>query len=250
MNALCVSWFSAGVSSAVATKLAIQDVDKIIYLHIDDQHEDTLRFVGDCEKWFGKKIEVVRPKYRNVERAILAAGGKGYVNGPGGAACTRLLKRRTRQQWELDHRDCNLTYVWGLDRTELDRAERIEDGMSNTLHRFPLIDENMDKEDAHQLLRASGIKRPAMYDLGYQNNNCVGCVKGGMAYWNQIRIDFPKVFQARAALERRVGHSCIKGVFLDELEPSRGRSKPPIVEECGIFCELLAIKDELASKES
>ena len=45
-----VSWFSAGVSSAVATKLAIDDIDQIIYTHIDDQHPDTMRFVKDCGK--------------------------------------------------------------------------------------------------------------------------------------------------------------------------------------------------------
>lgn len=31
-----------------------------------------------------------------------------------------------------------------------------------------------------------------MYDLGYANNNCIGCVKGGIGYWNKIRIDFPE----------------------------------------------------------
>ena len=53
-----------------------------------------------------------------------------------------------------------------------------------------------------------GIKRPIMYDLGYSNNNCIGCVKGGMGYWNKIREDFPEVFQARAKLEREIGRSC------------------------------------------
>lgn len=52
-----ISWFSAGVSSAVATKLAINQIDKIIYTHIDDQHPDSLRFIEECEQWFGKKIE-------------------------------------------------------------------------------------------------------------------------------------------------------------------------------------------------
>lgn len=59
-----------------------------------------------------------------------------------------------------------------------------------------------------------------MYDLGYPNNNCVGCVKGGMGYWNKIRVDFPEVFERRARQEREIGHSCIKGVFLDELDPN------------------------------
>ena len=44
-----VSWFSAGVSSAVATKLAIGQIDKVFYIHVDDQHPDTLRFVKERE---------------------------------------------------------------------------------------------------------------------------------------------------------------------------------------------------------
>ena len=76
------------------------------------------------------------------------------------------------------------------------------------------------KEDTHAILNRLGIRRPAMYDLGYQNNNCIGCVKGGMGYWNKIRKDFPEVFERRAKLEREIEHSCIKGVFLDELDLS------------------------------
>lgn len=83
-----------------------------------------------------------------------------------------------------------------------------------------------------------GVKRPVMYDMGYNNNNCIGCVKGNMGYWNAIRKDFPEVFDRMAKLEREVGHSCIRGVFLDELEPERGRPQKVIVAECGIACEL------------
>ena len=91
------------------------------------------------------------------------------------------------------------------------------------------------------ILKASGIKRPAMYDLGYQNNNCIGCVKGGMGYWNKIRVDFPDMFAARNKLERLIGYSIIKGAYLDELDPERGRKEGPIVEECGIMCELMSL---------
>ena len=104
-----------------------------------------------------------------------------------------------------------------------------------------LIERGIGKAEAHEILRASGIKRPAMYELGYHNNNCVGCVKGGMGYWNKIRVDFPDVFEARAKLEREVGASCINGVYLDELDPERGRHDGPIVDDCGIMCELQSL---------
>jgi len=239
---LRVSWFSAGVSSAVATKLAIAEIDQIIYTHIDDQHPDTMRFVRDCEIWFGKPVHILQSPYRSVEAAV-RAGGSRFVNGPCGANCTRWLKRRVRQEWEARHDDAHLMYFWGMDVSERARCERLEDAMPAQEHCFPLVEQNMTKEEAHQTLRASGIKRPAMYDLGYHNNNCIGCVKGGMGYWNKIRIDFPDVFRRRAEMERRVGGSCLNGVFLDELDPNRGRQDGPICDDCGIMCELMKLKN-------
>ena len=260
---LTVSWFSAGVSSAVATWLVRDEVDRIIYTHIDDQHPDTLRFVRDCEQWFGKPVEVLQSPYKNVENALLG-NGVGYVNGPTGAPCTKLLKRRVRAEWERENRwFTSFRYVWGLDIEEtkprpprgLSRVDGIREAMPQEEHLFPLVDAGVTKADAHGILRKAGIKRPAMYDLGYRNNNCVGCVKGGKHYWNKIRVDFPEVFKARAELERKMGHTCLKKVrerpqepasadnsvllYLDELDPAAGRDDGPIVDECGIMCEIL-----------
>lgn len=234
---MIVSWFSAGCSSAVATKMATK-VDKIITIRIDDQHPDTLRFENDCAKWFGKEIESLRSRYSSVDAACRGAS---YISGPRGAACTRLLKRQVRILWEQEQTD-PLTYVWGIDYTERHRADRIIESMPNQTHIFPLIDNKISKDEAHRIIKASGIKRPAMYDLGYRNNNCVGCVKGGMGYWNKIRADFPDVFASRARLERLIGASCINGVYLDELNPISGRNDPAIEDECGILCEIMALK--------
>lgn len=82
-----------------------------------------------------------------------------------------------------------------------------------------------------------------MYDLGYPNNNCIGCFKGGMGYWNRIRKDFPEVFESRAQLERLVGYSILKEsdgtpLYLDELDPNRGDMNTEIFPDCGIMCYL------------
>jgi hypothetical protein len=108
--------------------------------------------------------------------------------------------------------------------------------MPDFQHRFPLIERGLSKQDAHGILARAGIKRPKMYDLGYHNNNCIGCVKGGKGYWNKIRVDFPDIFAARVKMERDIGRSCINGRFLDELEPNEGRHDAPISEDCGVFC--------------
>lgn len=232
---ITVSWFSAGVSSAVATKLALDQIDRIIYQHIDDQHPDTLRFVADCEKWLGKPIEIQRSPWGSVENVCRAFK---FINGVHFARCSHMLKLKMRHQWEGENGFFeNFRYVWGFDKDEAHRAERRREEMPQNEHLFPLIDAGIGKDEAHAILINVGIKRPAMYELGYHNNNCIGCVKGGKGYWNKIRIDFPEVFASRSKMERDIGRSCINGTFLDELDPEAGRKEGPIVPECGVFCE-------------
>ena len=77
-----------------------------------------------------------------------------------------------------------------------------------------------------------------MYTLGYGNNNCIGCVKGGKGYWNKIRVDFPDFFKRMSEAERVVGNSCIRNTFLDELDPNAGRTLKEIAPDCGNFCDI------------
>lgn len=234
---MIVSWFSGGVSSAVATKLIIDSIDQIIYIDIDDQHTDSMRFLRDCEKWFDRKITILKSEYKSVENVVRSTR---YINSPHGAPCTRLLKRDVRKTWEFDNLDlakkAENVYIWGLDATETGRADRLTESNPDVIHRYPLIEQSISKKTAHEILSASGIKRPKMYDMGYNNNNCIGCVKGGAGYWNAIRIDFPEVFEARAKLERLIGATCLKGVYLDELRPTVGRPQRKIDNDCGLFC--------------
>ena len=235
---LTVSYFSAGVSSAVATKLLIDEIDRIMYTHIDDQHPDTMRFVKECEAWFGKPVEIRQSPFKSVENVVRMSGF--LVNRRGGAKCTTMLKKHVRKEFEEANRGA-MRLVWGMDCNEQDRYDRLMQSMSEFEHRFPLVEQGITKTEAHQILKASGIKRPAMYDLGYHNNNCIGCIKGGMGYWNKIRVDFPEVFAARAKLERDIGFSILGRAWLDELDPERGRHEGPICEDCGIMCELMAL---------
>ena len=233
-----VSWFSCGCSSFLATWLVRDTVDEIIYTHVENQHSDSLRFLHDCEKLLNRKITILKSdNYSDIYDVFLR---QGFINSPHGAPCTALLKKAVRKKWETLHNcyDGNTTYVWGFDCTERNRADRLVNYMQLQKHEFPLIDNNLDKSDVHGYCEKLGLKRPVMYDLGYDNNNCVGCVKGGMGYWNKIRIDFPDVFDKMAKLEREIGASCINGVYLDELEPERGRKASIILPTCDIFCEI------------
>lgn len=238
MKELKVCWVSAGVSSFMAGWL-VGDVDEWIYIDIDDQHKDSMRFIKDIEKAIGKNVEILRSEqYKTVEECVLSFGGfRNPYNSF--APCTNWLKKRVRKKWESEHQDYDLTYVWGFDLKEKNRAERTIEANPQAKHEFPLIDKNLSKEEVHGLFeRTFDFKRPLMYDLGYPNNNCIGCVKGGMGYWNRIRKDFPEVFEARSILERKVGYSILRDCYLDELDPDRGNMNTEIFPDCGIMCYL------------
>ena len=218
------------------------DVDEWIYIDIKDQHPDSLRFIKDCESAIGKPIQVLRSnEYTCVDDCVRAFGG--FRNpGNGFAPCTNWMKKRVRKEWENRNKDYELIYVWGFDFKEKSRAERTVESNPQARHEFPLIDRNLSKEEVHGLFeRTFPFKRPFMYELGYPNNNCLGCTKGGMGYWNKIRKDFPDVFKSRSELERLVGHSILKDskgspIYLDELDPNRGNMNTEVFPECGIMC--------------
>jgi len=229
-----VSWFSAGVSSAVATKLSSPDL--IIYNPVADMHPDTERFIKDCEMWFGKKVTRLSGRVSTVEEACRLSACITIPNSF--TACTKHLKISVRKAWEAQNLGSHV-YVWGLDKKEVGRAESLVSRDPYNEHIFPLIDNGISKQEAHAILQKAGIKRPSMYAEGFPNANCLGCVRGGMGYWNKIRREYPAVFASRAKLERLIGHSILKEGFLDELNPNRGRKLKPIVQECGAMCEIV-----------
>ncbi len=242
-----VAWFSSGCSSFAAAYYG--KPDRIVYIDVANQHPDSMRFLRDAEKVLGREIEIIKStEYASVDDVIER---RRYINGPAGAACTLMLKKRVRQQWERDNLTGDDTYIWGYDANEKKRADRISAAQIEARNEFPLIERNLTKAECHAICGRLGLKRPVMYDMGYPNNNCIGCVKGGMGYWNRIRRDFPDVFERRARQEREIGHSCIKGVFLDELDPNRGNMMKEVMPSCGFACEAIETQmDELAEKEN
>ena len=253
-----ISWFSAGITSAVATKIALDTYDdvEIFYIHITSQHQDNSRFIAECEEWFDKKINIVSNSKGYGNQFDVAEKTK-FINGPGGARCTKELKIKTRLEVEKKYKPDNQIFGFDFSKNEINRAIRFKQQWPDTNPLFPLIenDPGLNKEECHGLIRMAGIKQPVMYDLGFPNNNCIGCFKANnRPYWAMIYRNFPDYFERMAKLERKIGATVMKEdvpeyrnekgnlvkskrVWLDELDVNKYKDMTPIVSDCGMFCQ-------------
>lgn len=243
-----IAWFSAGITSAVACKIAVESYESVelYYIHIGSAHKDNNRFILECEKWIGRKINIVTNLKGYSDQFDVIRDTK-YINGAYGARCTLELKKKVRRTLEDKLSPNNQIFGFEYSKSEINRAIRFKEQYPDTNPIYPLIDKRLTKEECAGIIASAGIELPAMYKLGYNNNNCIGCVKGKKGYWNKMRVDFPEVFDKMAKIEREVGATCIKEdvkgggsrrVYLDELDPKEGRTPNPIIPNCGMFCQV------------
>lgn len=236
MRTIC--WFSCGAASAVATKLALAEGPvEIVYCHVREEHPDNMRFKDDCEKWFGQEIKVIRnEKYNGSIYEVFEKTR--YLVGVAGAPCTRLLKKEMRKKFEQP----GDRQVFGYTLEEQDRVDRFIDANNDVNLWSILIEKSLTKQDCLAILERAGIELPVMYKLGYQNNNCIGCVKGGLGYWNKIRHDFPEQFERMANMERIINAKILKHngerIWLTDLPKDAGDYPTEQSIECGIFCHM------------
>lgn len=215
------------------------------------EHPDNARFRADFTRKTNIPVEVIKSQdYEDIWEVFERTR---WLVGPAGARCTSELKRRVAEQY-LNHFDD--LEVLGYTVKEEKRLSR---WVKNNPERFidPILIRNgYTKQACFDYLTHLGIELPAMYLLGYQNNNCVGCVKGQSGYWNKIRRDFPDVFERMAKLERELNVAICKTeptvdgvrqrirVFLDELPPDAGNYKDEPPMSCGLFCGDASTPDE------
>ena len=117
-----IGWFSGGVTSAVAIKKALQWNDvQIYYFETGQHHPDNMRFLKDCEKWYGQKIHIMRNKKAGSVREVLE---RGYINSPGGALCTHLLKKEVRRTLEKYIDYDGQVFGFEYEKRQIIRAQR------------------------------------------------------------------------------------------------------------------------------
>lgn len=240
-NRRVICRFSCGAASAVATKLALKKYpDAVIYRNdTGSEHPDNERFMADCERWFGKPVNVIKSKkYQNIFEVF---DKYKFLSSPRGAPCTAEMKRIPGDEiWRVGDIE-----IFGYTVEEQSRVARFKKHNNERIIECPLIDSGLTKADCLGILDRAGIEIPVMYKLGFRNNNCIGCVKArdSIDYWKRVRKHFPEVFDWYASKERELNTTLNRvttngerqPIFLDQIEDGEPTGTGPDIQ-CGLFC--------------
>jgi 3'-phosphoadenosine 5'-phosphosulfate sulfotransferase (PAPS reductase)/FAD synthetase len=208
MKVIC--WWSGGITSAVACKLAIdmfgRENCKVIMLDTKNEHEDTYRFKRDCEKWYGAEIyseSVIGVKYDSIEDIWIRFKS---LNVAHGAICSTEAKRELRHEIQKKEEYDHQVFGFEFDKKEFNRAKSLSIQHSDAKPIYPLLMFGYDKKKCLEVVSEAGIEVPEAYRLGFKNNNCLntGCVQGGIGYWQKMKREFPDKYEKMAEMEHKL----------------------------------------------
>ena len=207
-----LAWWSGGVASAIACKIALETYENVHLAFCDTgwENSDTFRFMEDFEKALGVKIHKYKSdKFTDPEDVWR----KGLVlNFAGGARCSGELKRdvRVKKVQDIEKDYCQ---IFGFDfcKKEINRAENLTKAHPEINPKFPLIEHKITRDALFKEIDRMGIEPPEAYKL-FLNNNCIGdpekpqggCIQGGAGYWQKIREVYPMKFKYMANIEHEI----------------------------------------------
>lgn len=249
--------FSCGAASAVAGKKAIERYGRrveIINAFVAAEHDDNRRFLTDCERWFGRSVTVLRDtKYNATPLDVWVA--KRFIAGRKGAPCSRALKGDVLDAYARP--SDGVPIVLGYTADEAHRVDNFLDANAGARLIVPLIEEGITKDDCFEIVRSAGLTLPVTYAQGFDNANCRGCPRGGIAYWLHTDRHYPEAYEATAKLQDVLGPSSyflsdrrggkrvrISLRDLRNIDEPRWRTMKVEAVSCGGLCELSEASDD------
>lgn len=240
MRILC--HFSCGAASAVATKLTISENKDaeivIVYAETGSEDPDNLRFLKDCEQWFGHPVTRLRnDKYADTWDVWEQ---KKYIAGISGAPCTRALKIDVQQAFERPG-DRHI-FGYTADGNDIKRANGFREHYPDLDMVTPLIEKGINKAACLAMIITAGIEPPKTYAIGFPNANCIPCCKAqSPSYWALVRQEYPLEFNRMTELSRRLGAKLAvlkdERIYVDEI-PDDFPVTQAIAPECDMLCHL------------
>ena len=227
---ISVICYSGGHSSALVAIEAVRKYgkDNVILLNHDIspevEHEDIKRFKNDVSNYLDVAITYANmDEWETMTPLKVSVKKCGFQFQAGNAICTYELKTKPFYKWLADNFPADfesinneITIMYGFDKNEPHRIMRRSGLLSVKGYKtgFPLTFGERTIGSVEEI----GIKQPKTYQL-WKHANCQGCLKAGRQHWYCVFCLRPDLWEEAKEVERIIGHSIIKGIFLEELEP-------------------------------
>jgi len=182
--------FSGGLGSGISALIAHeQGLDfNLIFADTLIEDEDLYRFNADIAEACRKEIIVLKDGRTPWDVFV----DKRWIGNSRTAHCSTELKSKPVKAWLDKNSDITDPLVLGMDWSELDRIERAQKNWGerpvvSLLNKF-----NVSRSDYDYILARHNIKKPRLYRLGYEHNNCGGfCVKAGQVQFERLFRTMP-----------------------------------------------------------
>lgn len=207
--------FSGGVTSAWCAGWALRTFprEEVVLLFHDtkEEHPDTYRFLREMAAALDIPI-TERSDGRSVTELFY---DEGFLGNNQNAMCSRILKVEQCDKYIAELRAQGveeIIKVLGFGFGERERIQRMaaRAARDGYMVRYPVAELRVTKQQTADWCASMGVRPSAMYEWA-DHANCIGCIKGGRAYFLAVREQHPEVFEQRAKLEEEFGHSIIRG---------------------------------------
>lgn len=214
--------YSGGVTSAWCLDWALRTYprEEVVALFHDTKREDadTYRYLREMAIRLGVEI-TERSDGRSVEEV---EDDEGAIANNRMAFCSRILKTEQKDRYYNELRAAGVTEivsVLGFSDHEWQRVQRatMRAEVGDYTVRFPLVETKTTKQECADWSLSIGVRLPEMYRWS-DHANCVGCRRGGRAYWLAVKENAPEVFDAMKSREAERGHTVLKDISLAQLE--------------------------------
>lgn len=210
--------FSGGVTSAYCAGWALDKFprnDVVLLFHdTKEEHPDTYRFIHEMAAALNHPI-TERSDGRSV---VQVCEDEHALANNRMAFCSKILKAKQRDRFFKELRasgETELVNVLGFTALEWRRIQRnaMRGECEGYTVRFPLVEDGVTKQQAADWCLSKGVSPTEMYRWS-EHANCIGCARGGKAYWLAVAREEPEIFEQRAKLEEQFGHTFLKDTTL------------------------------------
>lgn len=214
--------YSGGVTSAWCLAWALREYPhhEVVALFHDTKSEDadTYRYLREMATLLGTDI-TERSDGRSVEQV---EDDENALANNRMAFCSRILKILPRNRYFTELRESGVTEIVLVLAFTSKEPERMQRAAANSWAggytvRFPLAEQAITKQMCADWSHALGVRVPSMY-VWSDHANCIGCRRGGKAYWLEVAKRFPGHFKRAKDREEQFGHTFLKDTTLGELE--------------------------------